>query len=661
MRLRTGILNGFLLMCLITSLISITFMNYIQYVFWKKRIIYKACGDECIKVDNSSHYLVQTEGCNILDFGPSHPDIARFTYKKVDPLVCSKRPPLTEESGLKLIFFEERIHLYGSSTKSLNCSYQGILRVNQSPDYHSGLSDSRFVLMRKRQIEKRETQMDYDSVLVTCYDFRLSPSRIYRSVHFFIQPSRAKEKRKKFKKSVAELGTPSGRLSVIIVGTDSVSRGSFLRHMPLTFNYLTNELQSIDLQGMNKVDDNTYPNIVALLMGLSLQEVESHDCQDEGNPLARLDICPLIWRNFSNEGYVTAYGEDSPNVGSFHHNLPGFVEEPTDYYNRPYFVASDRLTGHRAGKRAVASLCQGTRPSNILIHKYSLALAEELKDIPYFGYFWTSALTHDSMQGAVRADGPTLEYLQKLHKRGYLNNTVLFFISDHGMRSGDFRMTYAGMLEERLPFAHLVFPRWFGDKYPNAAKNLITNTRRLTSTFDLYATLYDILYQNYAHPENRSAAFKHGQSLFQEVPENRTCEGAGVPEHYCACEHTREVGPDDPHLLAAAYEALNQINLGLIVFPKCATLKLRKVLSGRVGSARAGTTPELSETAVTSFMVTFITDPGGGTLEATVTLQAGRRYELAAEVSRINTYGNQSHCISDAIYRKYCYCKDLLS
>lgn len=46
-------------------------------------------------------------------------------------------------------------------------------------------------------------------------------------------------------------------------------------------------------------------------------------------------------------------------------------------------------------------------------------------------------------------------------------------------------------------------------------------------------------------------------------------------------------------------------------------------------------------------------------MEATVKYQAGK-YQLASEVSRINVHGNQSHCITDHIYRKYCYCKDLL-
>ena len=47
-------------------------------------------------------------------------------------------------------------------------------------------------------------------------------------------------------------------------------------------------------------------------------------------------------------------------------------------------------------------------------------------------------------------------------------------------------------------------------------------------------------------------------------------------------------------------------------------------------------------------------------MEATV-WRHNNTMELTADVSRINKYGNQSHCISDPFYARYCYCKDLLT
>lgn len=283
------------------------------------------------------------------------------------------------------------------------------------------------------------------------------------------------------------------------MGTDAVSRGNLERHMPNTFWYLKENLSAIDFRGFTKVADNTEPNMVAALMGLTTDELNKHKCREKGTK-NKFDDCPLIWKEFSEQGYATAYGEDATWMALFHYNKLGFVKEPTDYYNRPYFVLSEKHIGHNAGRgSAAANLCQGNKRSIDVVHDYSLSVAEALKDIPYFGFFWTSSLTHDYLQLASAADEPSLRYLQEFNRRGFLQNTVLFFISDHGQRWGSFRSTYAGMLEERLPFVMLVLPPWFKEEYPEVWANLGTNTRRLTSTFDIHVTLRDILYKRYTN------------------------------------------------------------------------------------------------------------------------------------------------------------------
>lgn len=267
--------------------------------------------------------------------------------------------------------------------------------------------------------------------------------------------------------------------------------------MPKTFRFLREELGAVDLSGYLKVGDNTDPNLMAVLMGLTPQEFAKHRCRPRKN--AKYDDCPLIWKNFSQAGYVTAFAEDSPWMGIFHYNQVGYVKEPTDYYNRPYFQVSEKYISHngRYGS-SNGKLCQGGTPSTSVIHDYSLAVAEALRDVPYFSLYWTAALTHDYLKMAAMADTPSLKYLKEFRDRGYVQDTVLFFISDHGLRWGNFRSTYAGMLEERMPFLMAVFPPWFKEEYPDVWRNLKTNTKRLTSTFDLHATLFDVLNRAYA-------------------------------------------------------------------------------------------------------------------------------------------------------------------
>ncbi|KAL3193246.1 hypothetical protein MRX96_017928 [Rhipicephalus microplus] len=47
------------------------------------------------------------------------------------------------------------------------------------------------------------------------------------------------------------------------------------------------------------------------------------------------------------------------------------------------------------------------------------------------------------------------------------------------MRKGDIRATYLGRLEDIQPFAFLVFPPWFLEKNPEAARSL-----RVLAPFD---------------------------------------------------------------------------------------------------------------------------------------------------------------------------------
>ncbi|XP_068235936.1 uncharacterized protein [Palaemon carinicauda] len=606
-------------------------------------------------------HLINTPNCVIPYIDPFHPSLKKFIAEDPKTLSCSDKPPLTEESGVSLIYFEERIHFYGVSNASVQCFYNGIKRLEELGNYTKSC-DEKWSIEKKIKINERVTPLLEDAILVKCiYTTPKGKGKsIYENVHFFIQSSRIEKKREKFKANFWERRREN--LSVIIFGMDSVSRGNLHRHMPKTFAYLTDKLKAVDLKGYNKVGDNTDPNLSAILTGMHYEELKNHSCL-VNNSIINFDDCPFIWDEFEGKGYATVFAEDGPWMGTFHWRKAGFCKEPTDYYNRPYFYAAEKTIGNSPGGKRHCNLCQGERVSISLVHNYSLAIAESLQDIPYFAYYWTAASTHDNLKEPAAVDQLCMDYLKLLSEGGYLENTVLFFISDHGLRWGDFRSTYSGMLEERLPFVMIKFPEWFEQEYPEAFQNLHVNTKRLTSNFDVHITLIDILNQAYGNLEERSftpTLPNHGQSLFKEISENRTCSEAGIPDHYCACEDTKEVDPLDPYLLRAAGVCIEVINNGLETFPDCVPLKLGEVLSGRVGYARNSTLPKAINTIVSTYQITFTTVPGYAKLEATLTFHDGD-FKLTSEVSRINRYGSQSHCISDDIYRKYCSCKDLIA
>lgn len=70
----------------------------------------------------------------------------------------------------------------------------------------------------------------------------------------------------------------------------------------------------------------------------------------------------------------------------------------------------------------------------------------------------------------------------------------------------------------------------------------------------------------------------HGQSLFHEIPPSRTCEDATISEHYCACEQSHGVDPNDTRLREAAQFVVEQLNYGMSAYPDCMQLNVEQVV-----------------------------------------------------------------------------------
>lgn len=66
-------------------------------------------------------------------------------------------------------------------------------------------------------------------------------------------------------------------------------------------------------------------------------------------------------------------------------------------------------------------------------------------------------------------------------------NMIYFF------RFSEVRSTLQGKQEERLPFFSFTFPESFKKRFPQEYKNFVQNSDRLTTPFDIHATLKHIL------------------------------------------------------------------------------------------------------------------------------------------------------------------------
>lgn len=193
---------------------------------------------------------------------------------------------------------------------------------------------------------------------------------------------------------------------------------------------------------------------------------------------------------------------------------------------------------------------------------------------PFFWYVWISELTHDDINLAGYYDIPIRDLLRRFNDRGTLNRTIVVFLSDHGGRLWNFRTTPLGWYEDRLPYALLLFPRWFLRDHPDLAASMKRNQKKLSTPYDMHATLLQLASAKFTETVTR-----YGRSLLHTLPENRTCESASIPEQFCSCDSWKPFPLRNSISKTIALFVIAQINtvLNASLQGKCLTWTLRNI------------------------------------------------------------------------------------
>lgn len=435
-------------------------------------------------------------------------------------------------------------------------------------------------------------------------------------------------------------------LSVLFVGIDSISRLNFIRTMPKTHEFLVNT-DWVEYKGYNKIGDNTFPNLLAVLTGKQLSSAYNMCRPDK---IGGLDTCNFIWKDYRDFGYVTAYAEDESSINTFNYHKKGFKREPTDYYFRPYAVAFNKLTKKRVDEM---DFCTGPESSGERILNVAKDFVATFKTYPNFGFFWMNSFSHNILNSPTRMDDKVLQFFEELYKSGYVNDSVVIFLSDHGLRFGDVRTTNTGWLEERLPFIYFSFPKWFQETYRAEYTNLRINANtQLTTPYDLYMTVQDILsLSNSEYSIKPSEGCPACKSFFKQIPE-RSCEDVGIDKHWCTCYGYKNVPTTDELVQQAGTFVVDQVNDLIASYGNsskdCAKFAVSKVI-------RAGISVETPNKNETYLLVVVETIPAS-ILESTITVVDGT-LTTGSYLSRLDRYGNRSQCVNDATLKKYCFCK----
>lgn len=588
-------------------------------------------------------YTIKTKGCSIPSMEPLNENIETYVHYPKGIKHC-------KDASLSLLGYNKStiwikddmlIH-YNVSIDTLNCCYQAFYRPNDVDDVDQDVDD-RVTYNQCRYFKNFVTVKD-EFVKVTCKDQKKT---VFTQFYPF-----APKKSFTRHNNHGPISPSKSAYNILILGIDGVSRLNFHRTMPKTLNYLKKK-EVVELLGYNKVGDNTFPNVVPMLMGVSAQELKKI-CVPHRS--AKFDNCPFIWEWFKQAGYYTALGEDNSNIGTFNYQRPGFLTTPTDYYFHTFVHQAENSVG--SNRDFNTYLCMNDRHFYKVLLDYIFDLSTNLKDSRLFGFFWEITMSHDYLNYPMVMDNDYVDFFEKLDSSGYLNETIVFILSDHGIRWGGIRSTQQGRLEERLPFTYVLTPPSFRQKYTKAYKHLKFNTQRLTTPYDVYSTLSQLTDLKNIEDEvietqcKTSYGNSRGISLFLPIPSNRTCKIAGIKDHWCTCYRESVLSKDSAVAVEAAGYLIEHMNKLLEVYAQCARLMLSDIIHVmELGVSKYSQ----GSNGWREFMVVIRTQPGGGIFEATLRHES-KDWRLSGTVSRLNIYGDQSRCVHHNELKLYCFC-----
>ncbi|KAH8391758.1 hypothetical protein KR215_001940 [Drosophila sulfurigaster] len=617
----------------LTAILCFFVIYYKIYVY-----VIKDTSERFFKKD----YFVNTKGCQVSAFNPFSRKVLAHT-SKLKPYKCTQKKLLLAQTingrnflvlpmKRKSIFRIYRV----KKISDIKCEYNVIKRITDKLNKYS--KKKTFSLSKRR----RQIEVKSGATIIRIKCFGLQKEILYHDVHIFMPPLGKKTKQTWRKK----------RLSVLILGIDSISHLHFIRSMPLLRTYIK-LLPHVEFWGYNRVGDNSYPNLIPFFSGLNTTELEKDCYNDEKN----FDKCQLLFQHFKSFGYTTSFGEDTYIGGTFNYQKGGFKKIPTDFYLRPVMV---EIHGHTTYEleREQSINCSGDRKYSDVLYEFIRKLVPHLQQSPHFSFFWQTQGVHDYFNYSPLIDKDYFRLLRLFETENILSSTLVLLMSDHGLRYGDFRTTYQGMLEESQPLLIAIYPEWLATAYPLALANLKKNSHSLITTYDLHATLKDLTNLKLLSNENvknrttllqqLGSKIPRGISLFLPIPEIRNCHLASIPAQFCLCHKLHQISSTDKRSERAARFMVDNINIILSNYSLCSQLMLEEVQDTYL-------IRQDNDQQSFGVKVRLKTMPGAGLFEGTAVF-FGDSLTLNGPVLRINKYGNQSRCVQNYKIEMYCHC-----
>jgi hypothetical protein len=453
------------------------------------------------------------------------------------------------------------------------------------------------------------------------------------------------------------------KMNLLLLGFNSLSLNNIKRAFPLTYKYLSKELErNVVYDYFNSATRHQHsPDVFSILTGKdSLRDPSDFESN-------------FILRKFYELGYLTSYNVDKNAESSRGHLFDKNGPISVDFTN--FWLLYDKIVGSK--------LCLNGKHTFETQQQLILSFMDKMNDpvntntsyfsLNYFNYYFGG----ETLSYPDQMDREFKDMLEIFEKSGYLDNTLLVVFSDRGSMTSRYSMQSSnGRYESFSPFLSLRLPKSFlGSEY---YKNAAQNKNKLISHFDLHKTLQHFYYMNKNSKLSSRAdlneqsvrkcrnKFKrgHGISLFEIIPVNRSCADALIPENVCACNKKFEK-------IRNELEFYLEARLSYIEVAKYVTELLNYKISSLGNTCRAFKLQSIvSVQKVTllenskiieiyySFAVSF--QPDNAVFEAEISINKTQEnsFKLRGKILRISKYdSNKYSCVSDTNFAGFCLCR----
>jgi hypothetical protein len=475
----------------------------------------------------------------------------------------------------------------------------------------------------------------------------------------------------KIRERLANVKKQDDDFNILVIGLDSLSRLQFERMLPLTFDYLTKQLDATILKGYNILGDGTPQQLIPMLTGFKELELPSTLHRDRHGSF--VDVYPFVWNKYRQQGYVTGYAEDRIEYGIWTLRLRGFEKNPTDHYLTPFY----RMEATKTLLYRKVTPCIRNQTTFDYFLSYIDQFWSSYSENKKFFFAFFKQYTHDGYASGSLLDLSLFNFLKKFNQINDYKRTILLLMSDHGARFSAVRRTPQGKLEERLPFMSFVFPKLFQAKYPNAIKTLQKNIHRLTTPFDIHSTLLSLINMNHhTYKKNTAHVKQRNISLFNLIPAQRTCDDLNLEPHWCTCLQWENIDINNSKIKQATKHLITLINkqLSSVENNLCHQLQLYSIHNAQIyhpnqallafikSTDADGRIPKYGDKKMEMifYQITFETVPNKAIYEAT-TQYSKKTASFTTDlnhISRLNAYKSSASCIEKSYshLRKFCQC-----